>query len=145
MQEPAEIVNYRTMRAAPAVLASGLALGAIVALGLTLVASVRRRRRELALLKTLGFVPFQLASVVSWQASVPALIGAVVGVPAGVAVGRSLWSVFARAISAVPEPTVPVVPLVLVAVGALVLASLVALVPGHIATKAPTAALLRAE
>jgi len=40
----------------PAILASALAAGAIVALGLTLATSVRRRRRDLALLKTLGFI-----------------------------------------------------------------------------------------
>jgi hypothetical protein len=52
---PAEIVNYRSMGATPSLLAASLALGAVVALALTLVTSVRRRRRDLALLKTLGF------------------------------------------------------------------------------------------
>ena len=60
VQRPAEIVNYRTMGVTPALLASALAAGAIVALGLTLAASVRRRRRDLALLKTLGFTQRQL-------------------------------------------------------------------------------------
>ena len=78
------------MGSTPAVLASGLALGAVLALTLTLVASVRRHRRELALLKTLGFVPRQLAAVVSWQASVVALLGVAIGVPVGLVVGRSL-------------------------------------------------------
>ena len=52
---PAEIVNYRSLGATPVFLGAGLAIGAIAALGLTLIASVRRRRRDLALLKTLGF------------------------------------------------------------------------------------------
>ena len=52
---PAQIVNYRTVGSTPVILAVGLAAGAIIALGLTLAASVRRRRRDLALLKTLGF------------------------------------------------------------------------------------------
>ena len=54
-QRPAEIVNYRSMGTTPGLLAGGLAVGAVAALGLTLVASVRRRRRELALLKSFGF------------------------------------------------------------------------------------------
>ena len=51
-QRPAEIVNYKSMGAMPAVLAGGLAAGAVAALGFTLNASIRRRRRDFALLKT---------------------------------------------------------------------------------------------
>ena len=43
-QRPAEIVNYKTIGLTPTYLVSGLALGAIVALALTLLASVRQRR-----------------------------------------------------------------------------------------------------
>jgi hypothetical protein len=145
VQRPAEIVNYRTMGATPALLASALAAGAIASLGLTLAASVRRRRRDLALLKTLGFTQGQLAQAVAWQASVAAVIGIVIGVPLGIAVGRWLWTLFARQIYAVPQPTVPVVSTVLVALGALVLANVVAALPGRGAARTPTALLLRAE
>ena len=108
VQRPAEIVNYRTIGAIPALLVAGLALGAVVALALTLAASVRRRRRDLALLKTLGFTQRQLAAAVAWQASVAAVVGIVFGVPVGAVIGRWLWDLFARQIYAVPEPTVPV-------------------------------------
>ncbi|MGH9019835.1 MAG: FtsX-like permease family protein, partial [Acidimicrobiales bacterium] len=108
VQRPAQIVNYRSMGTTPLLLASGLALGAVVALGLTLVSSVNRRRRDLALLKALGFTQRQLAAAVAWQASLVALVGVVVGVPSGVALGRWLWDLFAREIGAVPSPTVPV-------------------------------------
>ncbi len=104
---------------------------AVGALGLTLVASVRQRRRELALLKTLGFTQRQLAGSVAWQSSVAAVVGVVVGVPIGVALGRYLWTLFADGISAVPHPTVPGLSIVAVALGALVFANLVALVPGR--------------
>ena len=66
------------------------------ALGLTLLASVRRRRRDLALFKTLGFTRRQLASVVAWQSSVAVGLGTVVGVPLGIVFGRLLWDLFAR-------------------------------------------------
>ncbi len=137
VQHPAEIVNYRSMGATPTILVSGLAVGAIVALGLTLVASVRRRRRDLALLKTLGFTRRQLAATVAWQASLVAVIGTTVGTPVGVVLGRWLWVLFAREIYAVPDPTVPLMSIVFVALGTLLLANLVAFFPGRVAREDP--------
>jgi hypothetical protein len=145
VQYPAEIQNYRTLGSTPAVLAGGLALGAILGLGLTLVASVRRRRHDLALLKTLGFTGRQLASVVAWQATVVVLLGLAVGVPVGIALGRWLWLLFASEIYVVPRAAVPVLPLVYVGVVALVLANLIAALPGRLAARTQTALVLRAE
>ena len=145
VQQPAEIVSYRSNGATPAILAAGLAVGAVAALGLTLAASVRRRRRDLALLKTLGFTQRQLAATVAWQASIAAMIGVVVGVPLGIVLGRWLWILFARDIYAVPTPTVPLLQIALVALGALVLANLAAALPGRTAARTPTASILRSE
>ncbi|MGA2528469.1 MAG: FtsX-like permease family protein [Acidimicrobiales bacterium] len=142
---PAEIVNYRSLGDIPVYLGAGLAAGAVAALALTLLASVRRRRRDLALLKTLGFTGPQLAAVVAWQSTIAVAIGAVVGVPLGIALGRWLWDLFARSIHAVPAPEVPVVSVALIALGALVLANVVAVVPGRLAARTPTALLLRSE
>ncbi len=144
-QRPAEIVNYKTMGAMPAILATGLAAGAVAGLGLTLIASVRRRRRDLALLKTLGFTRAQLAAAIAWQATVTAAAGLLVGLPLGIAAGRWLWLAFARQLSAVPDPVIPVVSVALTAVAALVLANLVAALPGRAAARTPAAAILRAE
>jgi hypothetical protein len=145
VQRPAEIVTYGTMGLSPALLAAGLAVGAIVALGLTLGASVRRRRRDLALLKTIGFTQRQLVAAVAWQASVAAAIGIGIGVPLGVVAGRWLWTLFAREIYAVPQPSVPVLSVALVGLAALVLANVVAAWPGLVAARTPTALLLRAD
>ena len=142
---PAEIVNYRSLGDMPVYLGAGLAAGAVAALVLTLFASVRRRRRDLALLKTLGFTRPQLAAAVAWQSTIAVLIGTVVGVPLGIALGRWLWDLFARSIHAVPAPSVPVVSVALIALGALVLANVVAALPGRLAARTPTALLLRSE
>jgi ABC-type lipoprotein release transport system permease subunit len=142
---PAEIVNYRSMGATPALLAGSLAAGAVVALGLTLVASVRRRRRDLALLKALGFTGAQVSAAVSVQATVVGIVGLVVGLPLGIALGRWLWTLFAHQIYAVPTPTVPVGGIVLVAVAAMVLVNLIAVAPGRSAARTPPALVLRAE
>jgi hypothetical protein len=145
VQRPAEIVNYRSMGSTPAILGAALAVGAVTALALTLVASVRRRRRELAVFKTLGFTRRQLAATLAWQSTVAVLIGTLVGVPMGVIVGRQLWLLFAHEIDVIPTPTVPASTVALIAVGALVLANLVAAIPGRIAARTPTAVLLRSE
>jgi len=144
-QRPAEIVNYKSMGAMPAVLAGGLAAGAMAGLGLTLVASVRRRRRDFALLKTLGFTRRQLAGTVAWQSSVIAMIGLLIGVPAGIAFGRLLWLAFAHELSAVPDPVIPAGSIALAALAALLLANLVAALPGRSAARTPAAIVLRAE
>jgi ABC-type antimicrobial peptide transport system permease subunit len=144
VQRPAEIVNYRSTGATPLVLAAGLAGGAVAALGLTLVASVRRRRRDLGLLKTLGFTGRQLTSAIAWQASVVAVIGLVAGVPLGIVLGRQLWIVFAHQIYAVPKPTVPW-SAALVVPGALLLTNVVAAIPGRMARRTPAALVLRTE
>ncbi len=145
VQRPAQIVNYRSIGATPVVLAGGLALGAVVALGLTLTASVRRRRRDLALLRSLGFTQRQLSGAIASQSTVVACVGIVVGIPLGIVIGRQLWSLFARNINAVPDPTVPVLSVLLVALGALVFANVVAAIPERIAARTPTALVLRAE
>jgi hypothetical protein len=142
---PAEIASYGTVNLTAVVLASLLAAGAISALGLTLIASVRRRRREFALLKTLGFTQRQLAATVAWQSSVSAIAGVIVGLPLGIAIGRWLWTLFAQAISAIPVPNVPVLYIAAIAVGAVLFANLAAVLPGIIAARTPTALLLRTE
>ncbi len=145
VDRPAEILNYGSLGSTPMLLGTALAIGAATALGITLVASVRRRRRDLAILKTLGFTRRQLAGAVAVQAGVAALIGCVVGIPAGIALGRVLWDLFANQISAVPLPTVPAGTIAVIGFVALALAVLVASIPGRLAARTPTSRLLRVE
>ena len=145
VQRPAEITDYRSMGAAPLILSCALAAGAVASLWLTLAASVRRRRTDLALLKTLGLTRRQLAATVAWQSTVAVAVGALIGVPLGIALGRYLWNLFAREISVIPEPSVPVPVVLLVVAGALAAANLVAAFPGRAAARVPAATLLRAE
>jgi hypothetical protein len=144
VQRPAEIVNYQSTGSTPEVLAGGLGAGAAVALAMALVSTVRRRRPDLAMLKTLGFTGRQLAASLAAQATVTAVVGIVVGLPLGVVVGRQLWILFARDINAVPHPAVPA-SIALVAVGALVLAVAVAVIPARTAASTPAAVALRQE
>jgi ABC-type lipoprotein release transport system permease subunit len=145
VQRPAQIVNYRSMGLTPLLLAIALAAGATIALGFTLVASVRRRRHELAVLKAIGFRPRELQWSVLCQAGIVAVVGIAIGVPLGVALGRWLWTLFAEGIGAVPAPVVPVFSVVVACLTALALAIALSAVPGRIAARTPAATALTPE
>jgi len=145
VQRPAEIVNTGAIGTAPTVMAAALAAGAALSLGLALLASVRRHRRDLALLKTLGFTRRQLAATTAWHATVTTAVAVAVGVPFGIVAGRLLWSAFARQLDVAARPTVPLVAVVVVAAGAVLLANVIAAAPGRAARRVKVAALLRSE
>jgi hypothetical protein len=145
VQRPAEIVNYRSMGATPALLGAALAFGALTALVLTLLASVNRRRHDLALLKALGFTRRQIAAAVGWQSTIAVGVGVIVGVPLGIIAGRALWNLFAHELHVVPQASIPAGTIALVAVGALLLANIVAAFPGRRAARTPTALVLQSE
>ena len=145
VQYPAEIINYRSMGSTPLWLALAFAIGMTIAFGLTITSSIRLRRRDLALLKTLGFTRRQMRSCVAWQASASVAAGVLLGIPLGILLGRELWILFAKEIYAVPFAAIPTVSLVVLGVGALVVANLVALVPQHLAARTPAGVALRAE
>ena len=83
-----EVDRLRQINWFPTTLAALLIVLALLAVGHALVTSVRRRRRELALLKAIGFDRRQVRATVAWQATTLATVGLVVGIPIGLIVGR---------------------------------------------------------
>jgi ABC-type lipoprotein release transport system permease subunit len=142
---PTDVVNFGRVEAMPFVLGGILAAVAAAALAHLLLSAVRRRRRDLAILKTLGFVRRQVAEAVAWQATTVVLLGLLVGTPLGVALGRWLWTLLADNLGVVPQPEVPVLALVAVSAGAVVLANAIALVPGQMAARTQAVTDLRSE
>jgi hypothetical protein len=144
-QRPGDIQDYAGVRDTPLILGAVLALLAVGTLAHVLLTGVRRRRRDLAVLKTLGLTRAQLLRVVSWQASALAAAALVVGLPLGILVGRWSWNLFAGSAGVAPDADVPVL-LVLVAIPAvLVLANLIAAGPGWAAARLRPALVLRSE
>ena len=94
-----------------------------------LVVSVVRRRREMGLLKALGFVNVQVGATVLWQATTVALVGIVIGIPLGIVVGRVVWDAFATNLGAVPVAAVPGSTIAALAIGVLVVANALAVIP----------------
>ena len=120
-------------------------MGAAALLAQALLSSIRRRNRDLAILKTLGFERRDVRATVAWQATTVAAIGLLVGLPLGVLLGRFAWNLFATELGVVSEPVAPAVSAFLVIPATLLLANLVALLPGRIAARTRPALVLRAE
>lgn len=128
---PPEIINADAMRAAPALLAALLVITLLAAHVLALIASVKARARDYAVLRALGFRRAQVKRSVRWQAVATMAAGVVIGVPVGLVGGRQLWSTFAEQLGLAPDVSVPAVLVGLVALGALIGAVVVAVIPAH--------------
>jgi FtsX-like permease family len=141
VNQPAGVISLERLRATPTVLASLIALLLAAAVANALVVAVRRRRRDLAVLRTLGFTTGQVVRTVLWQATTVGIVAAAIGIPFGVIIGRWTWTVLADRLGTVPVPVVSGVVAVAVAVVVLALANLVGVVPGLRAARAPGRAL----
>ncbi len=143
LNAPTNLVNFGGSVNFPLLLGAMAALFGAAALAHLLLVSVARRRRELALLKVLGFVRRQAAATVCWQSATVVLVGVVVGVPAGIALGRVIWRAFVANLGAVPSSVVPVIGIVVVGLGALACAVIFAAIPAALAARLRPAEALR--
>jgi hypothetical protein len=144
-QKPTDIVNFGRVQELPLILAGILAFLAGATLLHTLVTSARRRSRDLAVFKTLGFVRRQVVGVVLWQATTLAVGALLVAVPLGVALGRWAWALFADHVGVVWEPVVAGPWIAAVVFGAIAVANLISVVPARIAAAASPARALQVE
>lgn len=144
-QTPADVRNLSRVQRLPRLLALLVALMALGTLANVLVTSIRRHRRDLATLAALGFRRRQLATTVAVQASAFAVVALVVGVPLGIAAGRTVWRVVADSIGSTAAPATPIGLLALVALVTLGAANLIAALPARAAARTQPAAILRSE
>jgi hypothetical protein len=141
----ADVENLRRVNGLPGLLAVLFAAVALLTVGHMLVSSIRRRRRDVAVLRTMGFVRRQVSATVAWQATTVIVIGLVIGVPAGIALGRWAWSIVANQFGVRDVTVVPVFVVVLIAVASIVAANVLASVPALVASRTRPAEILRAE
>jgi hypothetical protein len=144
-QSPSEVENLRRVWGLPVALAALLAVFGAGTLGHLLVTSVRRRRRDLAVLKTLGFVRSQVSATVAWQATTLATVALLVGLPLGIAAGRWAWLLVNQGLGSLASPVTPTVSLLAAILATLMVANLVAAVPARSAARTRPAMVLRAE
>jgi hypothetical protein len=129
----------------PLALSGFLALLAAGAVGHALAVAVRRRRRELAVLRALGLTRGQARAVVVTHGSVHAIIGLAAGIPLGIVAGRLLWRVVAGFTPLAYVPPLAVWALALIGPATLLAAVMLAIWPGHRAAGLRPAQVLRSE
>ena len=142
---PTNLVNFGEAVNFPLILGLIVVLFGVATLLHMLLSSLNRRRREMGLLKSLGFVRRQLALSVSWQTTTVAIIGIALGIPLGIAAGRATWNAFASNLGVPAQPVVTTWVVASIAVGTLVVANLLAVGPALVASRAKAASLLKAE
>jgi hypothetical protein len=141
----AAIENASQMGGQPLALALGLAAAAVLSLTVTVLADVRRRRRELALLKALGMTRRQVRAIVAWQTSITLGIALLIGIPLGILAGRLAWRAFAGSLGVAPVTVVPVLLAVAGAAALLIGGNALTSVPGAIAARTSPSIALRTE
>ena len=142
---PAEVSNLGSVRALPRWLAAFVAALGVASLVHVLVTTVRRRRGELATLRTLGITPQQTLSCIVWQAATVTAVGLAVGVPLGLIAGDAAWFAITDPTGLATDTDRPVLLYVTMGILALLISVIVALPSGQRAGRQRLADGLRAE
>jgi putative ABC transport system permease protein len=145
LTDAGDLVNFGRVDDMPVILAGLLALLSAAALTHLLFSSVSRRRRDHAVLKTLGFTRGQVRRAYAWQATTTLIAALVFAIPLGIVAGRGLWVFLAQRLGVVAEPRVARLAVALTPLVALVLANVIAAVPARAAARTLPATVLRAE
>ena len=142
---PGEVANLARVDDFPRVLVAFLVVLALATTAHALLTSVRRRRRDLAVLRCVGFVRAQLLSTVAWQSMTLVVIAVALGIPLGIGLGRWTWTIVADQIGVATDALTPDVAFTLVVPAALGAACLLAAGPAWLAARPRPADVLRAE
>jgi hypothetical protein len=142
---PVQVQVIRDVAQLPLALSGFLAVLAAGAVGHALTVAVRRRRRELAVLRALGLTRMQSRAVVVTHAGVHAVIGLAAGIPLGLVAGRLLWRAVADFTPLAYQPPLAVWVLLAIGPATLLTAAGLAMWPGHRAARLRPAQVLRAE
>jgi FtsX-like permease family len=129
----------------PLMAGAALAVLGLIATTHALIVTVRRRRLELGVLSALGFAPAQRRAVIVGQATTIAVIALAVGVPAGVLVGRVVWSAMASSMGVATDASFPLAVLAGGAIAFVLALNVIAAFPARSASRLRVAAALRSE
>jgi putative ABC transport system permease protein len=144
-QTPFDVGNYARIENVPQFLALVLAILGAGVLAQLMVVWVQRRRREIAILKTIGFVRRQVVALVAWQAGTFATLSLLIGIPVGIIVGRGAWALFASELGVGSSSIVPSAQILLCIPAVLLIAMIVAVGPAWFASRVQPAQVFRSE
>jgi hypothetical protein len=142
---PADLVNFGEIQNLPVLLGTGLGALSLITIAHLLITAVRRRSRDFAILRTLGFTRRQIRLTVAWQAATLTVAALLAGIPAGIVGGRLSWLFFASQLGVRPAFSLPIaqfgamIPIIIAAAVA------VASWPGESAGKLQPSRALRTE
>jgi len=142
---PAEVINFGQVNQFPLILGGSFGVLALLTITHLLVTSVRRRRRDIAVLRAVGFSRRQVRAAVAWQSATLMAVSLAVGVPAGLIAGRQIWLLLTRQLGVLPAVDLPAATLALLVVAAVPVAIAIAAWPGEAAARISPALALRAE
>jgi hypothetical protein len=142
---PGQVARLAAVRRLPWLLAAFLAAIAILAVSHAAATSVRRRQRDLAIFRTIGFTGRDLRTVVTVQVAVLTLSGCAIGVVAGAVLGRQVWRLVIDNVGLPYAPVIPVLLMLAVPIGTVVLAYAAASWPRRAAGRLDPAVVLRSE
>lgn len=142
---PGEVTNLEQVRGVTIALASFFVVMGAVGVAHALLVSVRRRRPDLGVLRVLGFSRGQIRRAVAWQGATIAVTSALVGIPAGLVLGRAVWQALVSDMGVVTDPSQPWLVLVLVLPVSVLVALVASWLPARRALRVGPAAALRAE
>jgi putative ABC transport system permease protein len=138
-------LNVKAVESVPVLFAVIMGLMGIAVLAHVLAVAARAGRREIAILRALGFSRGQTLRTVAWQSTIYAVGALAIGAPVGLLLGRLAWHAYAAHLGAVPETTVPVVAGAAVVAATLALACALSLVPALRLARSKAGAVLRTE
>ncbi|MFN2518502.1 MAG: FtsX-like permease family protein [Jatrophihabitantaceae bacterium] len=142
---PVQVREIDDVRELPLVLGAVLILIAVLAVGQTLLVTLRWRTRDIAILRALGMTPHQARGLVVTQALVYVVTGLLVGIPIGLAAGRSLWRIAAGIMPLQYQPPTAYWALLLLVPAGLLAAAALGAPPGRRAARLKLAEVLRSE
>ena len=142
---PGPVRNLDQIARLPFVLALFFAFLGAAALIHAVFMTAIERRRDIAILRSLGFTCRQGVGVLVAAATSLALVALVIGIPLGVLTGRIGWNTVASGNFVVPLPATPLVAIAIAALGLVAFATLVALVPARLSVRRTVGPTLRAE